>query len=117
MFELEVMIPILTTIVGFAVVWGKLNERINSIGRELRSLEGKMTGKNGTPIYVTNREHMQMYKILKDDIAEIKSVISQFGEELRQQAETNAREFRKISKFMGRVEQFLLEHSKNESGR
>ena len=49
-----------------------------------------MTAKNGTPVYVTNREHMQMYKALKDDINEVKIAVSQFGEDIMHQTEANA---------------------------
>jgi len=114
MIEITALIPILTTIIGFAVLWGKFTEKINVLSREIQAMEKRMTAKNGTPVYVTNREHTQVYKAITDDINEVKVAVSQLGEELRKQAIANAKEFSKISNFMGRVEQFLLEHGKNK---
>ena len=107
---------VVSTIIGIAIMWGKVMEKINRLDKDMDSLKSSIWKKNGTSIYVTDKEHMRAYQSLKEDVKEMKEImttqLSQFREELERQAERNSEEFRKISNFMGRVEQFLLEHGK-----
>ena len=107
----SLVFSIFTTIVGLAVVWGKMMGKIDSLQKDINRLQRGIWKEDGTAIYVTADEHYRAHDELKYRMEEMRrDLLTQFAEfkqELKHQAERNREEFNKIAIFMGRMEEFL----------
>ena len=95
---------LISFIAGSLVLWGKTKKTIEIHGDTLARIE--------KADYITRREHDDDMKLLCKKVEEIKSLVRDMDRNRENARETQHKELTKITLFMGKVDQFMKDASK-----
>jgi len=107
-------------ILGGAVVWGKMKQRLSGHGKEIRSLKNGLYKPDGTLIYVTEKgcttRHNDCQIAMCRKIDEVKEIIHELSDKIDNDRRSRDKEIKEIVRFMGRVDEFMRGSGGNNGG-